>query len=312
MLIESLTAAKERGDVVSILIAAEWPIYGRFGYAPVDRRAKYTYFPRQPGATVSRTPDSSLRQVEAAELRTVAHQIFAAARPQRAGQIDRDALWWRRSLSLDGFQRPGPTPHYFVHDSPTGPDGLLSWKPTGRFGLDGSLGTAEVEDLIAANDAAYRDLWALLSGLDLIGEVHLRGRPVDEPARWLMDDGRALRQTYAGDFTWLRLLDVPAALAARCYSTTGRLVLDILDDGPASVAGRYALEATPDGATCSPTAAGADIRLTQRALASAYLGGYSLAEVGISGAVAELTTGAVALADSMFTTALAPWNSTTF
>jgi predicted acetyltransferase len=30
----SLRAASERGDAISTLIAAEWPIYGRFGYAP--------------------------------------------------------------------------------------------------------------------------------------------------------------------------------------------------------------------------------------------------------------------------------------
>jgi hypothetical protein len=37
MITESLRAAKDRGDAISMLIAAEWPIYGRFGYpAPVN------------------------------------------------------------------------------------------------------------------------------------------------------------------------------------------------------------------------------------------------------------------------------------
>lgn len=178
--------------------------------------------------------------------------------------------------------------------------------------MDGSLGAAEVDDLIAANDDAYRDLWAFLSGPDAIGEIALRGRPVDEQARWLMRDGRALRQTYAGDFTWLRLLDVAAALSTRSYATEGRVVLDVVNDYQGFAAGRYALDGSPDGAECSATRDRPDLRVTERAFASAYLGGHSLRAVGVGGAVAELTRGALVQADAMFATALAPWNPTSF
>ena len=34
MMAEDLTAAKDRGDVVATLIAAEYPIYGRYGFGP--------------------------------------------------------------------------------------------------------------------------------------------------------------------------------------------------------------------------------------------------------------------------------------
>ncbi|HET6210175.1 MAG TPA: GNAT family N-acetyltransferase, partial [Jatrophihabitans sp.] len=42
MLTQSLADAKERGEVASLLRAAEWPIYGRFGYAPASFAANYT------------------------------------------------------------------------------------------------------------------------------------------------------------------------------------------------------------------------------------------------------------------------------
>jgi predicted acetyltransferase len=312
MITESLGAAKERGDAVSILIAAEWPIYGRFGYAPSTRDAKYRYASRHPDAKLTPVEGGQVRQVDAAELAKHAHEVFATARRLRVGQIDRNELWWRRWLALDGFERIGKAPHYYLHEGPDGPDGLLAWKVSRDFELDGSLGAAEVDDLVAANDTAYRNLWAYLSGLDAIEEIALSGRPVDEPARWLFRDGRALRQTYAGDFTWLRLLDVPATLSARDYATAGRLVLDVSGDEFGYANGRFLLDADEAGSQCTPTSAPPDLRLSHRALAASYLGGYSLRELAIGGGVDEVTSDAIARADAMFATALAPWNATGF
>ena len=312
MLGQSLAAAKERGDAVSILIAAEWPIYGRFGYAPATSVADYTYFSRSPDAAVAPSELGSVRQVGNDELGTVAAAVFAAARRLRAGQVDRDELWWRRLLGLDGFERMGKIPHYYLHEGAAGPDGLLLWKVTRDFDLDGSLGAIVVDELVAANDVAYRNLWAFLSGIDAISEVALHARPVDEPARWLMRDGRALRQGFTGDFTWLRLLDVPAALSARSYSASGRLVLEVGDDGLGYAAGRFALEADGDGALCTPSTDPADLWVSAQALASAYLGGHALRALAPGGGVEERTRGALARADAMFATALAPWNPTWF
>src|SRR5581483_9741590 len=105
------------------------------------------------------------------------------------------------------------------------------------------LGAVSVKDLVAVNDTAYRNLWAYLGGIDVVEEITLRGRPVDEPVRWLLPDGRALRQSYSGDALWLRILDVPGALGARGYRPHGRLVLEVSDpDRGAFTAGTYLLE----------------------------------------------------------------------
>src|SRR6185312_5566366 len=181
-------------------------------------------------------------------------------------------LWWCRSLGLGGFERIGKTPHYYLREGATGPDGLLAWRTTQDFELDGSLGAAEVVELVAANDDAYRDLWALLSGLDVIGKIRLPDRPVDEQVRWLLPDGRALKRTYSGDQTWLRLLDVPAALSARRYSVPGQLVIDVVGDSMGFADGRVLLEADGAATSCTRTEASADLRLSHRALAASYLG----------------------------------------
>ena len=312
MIGQSLAAAKERGDALSALIAAEWPIYGRFGYAPSAQSADYTYFPRRPHAGIPAAPAGTVRQVEAAEMHRHAGRIFTAARRERPGQIDRDGSWWSRYLGQDGFEVIGTPPYCVLHEGPDGPDGGLFWHVTRDFELHGAMGAVMVDDLVAANPQAYRNLWAYLSGIDVVGEIALRGRPVDEPARWLLRDGRALRQDYAGDFLWLRLLDVPAALAARSYACPGRVVIDVSDTGAGYAAGRFVLDTDGETATCAPTTASADLEVTAHALASAYLGGYPLATLAAGGGVFEARPGALARAAAMFATPLAPWNATGF
>jgi predicted acetyltransferase len=255
-----------------------------------------------------------VRQVELAEAGRSGAEVYRAAASTRAGWVDRPAWWWAVRHGLDGYDRvpDGKTPAYLVREGADGPDGFLAWRPVHDFDLAGNLATIEVSDLVAANEDAYRGLWAYLSGIDAVGEVTLADRPVDEPARWLLPDGRALRRTYSGDHVWLRLLDVPAALAARCYAVPGRLVLEVAGDPAGYANGRVALDGGPDGARCTPTDASPDLRLSHRALAGAYLGGYRLAEIAIGGGVDQLRPGAMATADAMFATGPAPWNPTGF
>jgi predicted acetyltransferase len=312
MLNGSLSDARERGEAVSILIAAEWPIYGRFGYAPAVPSTDFVLHPRRAGGTVPGDP-ARVRQVEREEFGRVAPDVFAAARRRRAGQVDRDAGWWRRALGLDGTPHDPELPHnWLVHEGEDGPDGLLAWSATRDFGFLPPLAAVTVPGLFAATDGAERDLWAYLSGLDAVEEISLPNRPADEPIRWQLADARTLVLAQQTDFLWLRLLDVPAALAARRYAIPGELVLEVRDDTEVSVSGRYRLTAHDGAAACAPTAAAPDLAVTQAALAAAYLGGGPLRPRVATGAVTEHAPGALQRADAMFLTGLAPWDATSF
>jgi predicted acetyltransferase len=312
MIGESLRAAKERGDALAILIAAEWPIYGRYGYAPAAFGAEYVYHSKRPNAALPAAPPGSLRQVEADEVGKIAPDMFDIARRRRPGQVDRRGLAWNRRLSLDGFEPIGKQPNLILHEGPDGPDGLLAWRVTRDFELNGDLGAVEVTDFVDTSEAAYRDMWAYLAAIDVVGEVKLTDRPVDEPIRWLLRDARALQLTSTYDFLWLRLLDVPAALSARSYAVPGRLVLDVRDDSLGGYGtGRFVLEADGADATCVATDEPADLVVSQRALAACYLGGNRLRNVAIQG-VEEVTPGALTRADLMFSVPLAPLNQTGF
>lgn len=313
MLGTSLQAAKDRGDALSILVAAEWPIYGRFGYSAAVYGVGYTYHPRRRNAALAPPPAGSVRRVEPAELRDIAPAVFDAARRLRPGHVDRRHPWWDKRLNVDGYEPIGKQPSWYLHEGPDGPDGLLAWSPTRDFDLVGAMGAIEVNEFVAANDTAYRDLWAFLAGIDVIDEVFLDDRPVDEPIRWALPDGRALAHKHVFDKLWVRLLDVPAALSARAYAIPGRVVLDVVDDDFGGfAAGRYALEASDTDAKCAPTDEPAELRLSQRALAAAYLGGFRLRQRAFAGDVEELASGALARADVMFSVPLAPWCQTGF
>jgi predicted acetyltransferase len=312
MLGGSLRAARERGDAVSILIAAEWPIYRRFGYAPAAFTACRTLHRERRGSAVVGDLER-VRQVERAEFARIAPDVYDRVRRRRAGQVDRDPPWWDRTLGIGDWEATDDLPHnYIVHEGDDGPEGLFAWTTKHEpDGLHPPLATVRAYGPEAATDDATRDLWCYLTGIDLVDRIELSG-PVDEPVNWLLADARALRTTEILDHLWLKLLDVPAALAGRRYTVSGELVLEVVDDTEVSVAGRYRLSAEEDHAAAEPTTATPDLTLAQTALASAYLGGVSLRSQRIAGTVTEHTPGALQRADAMFATALAPYNATGF
>ena len=315
MLAASLQSARDRGDALSLLIAAEWPIYGRFGYAPATVSAGYTLRRMLPGSRVPGDP-GRVRQVERSEFAAIAPEVFEAARRGRAGQIDRAGTWYGRQLGEGDFDPSPSLPvNLMVHEGDDGPDGVLAWSPGGGdFSLIPPYAPLTATWFSAVTDAAYRDLWAYLTTIDLVSEITLNDRPVDEPVRWLLPDARTMVTRELTDFLWVRLLDVPAALSARGYATAGELVIAVQDEDIGGfTGGGYRLTAGEDGSgDCEPTRADPDLSLTQRTLASLYLGGFSPHQLRLTGGLSEHTPGASDRLASMFATPLAPWCATWF
>jgi predicted acetyltransferase len=147
--------------------------------------------------------------------------------------------------------------------------------------------------------------------MDNIVRIKATDRSVDEPLRWLLQDGRAITQDRQDDMVWLRILDVGKALSARTYRVAATLVLEVTDP-QGHAAGRYLLDGGPDGASCSRTDAVADLTVSTYALSAAYLGGTRLRDVAKGGGVTEHSSGALARADLMFTSEVTPWCNTWF
>ncbi len=311
MITDDLRASAKRGEPVGILIASEYPIYGRYGYGAAVDGASYSV-----DTVTARFRRPGVGRVELVDLPTLrrhAPPVYERVRAGQPGAIGRTERWWDQVLQQ--VEVPGATPaqgYQALYRSPSGEiEGYVRYTATSDWDLMRPKGTLSVAELVAATPEARLRLWRYCCEVDLITTVQAGDRSVDEPLVWLLHDGRSLRQTGRFDFVWVRVLDVAGALAARRYQVEGRLVIEVVD--PLGIAGgRYLLEGGPDGATCTTTGASAEVTFPVDALGSVYLGGMSVLALAEAGRIDEHASGSVARADTMFRSAVTPWCSTWF
>lgn len=310
-----LAAAKERGDAVAILVAAEYPIYGRFGFGPATW---VTYWDVDvPRAGLDRRyagPDPAEGGVELvgpADVRAHGPALHDRVRLATPGAISREARWWDLATgALTLPSSPFREPFFVAYRDASGViDGLASYRVNDpRWPNKLPHADVTVETLIAATPAAEAALWRYLLSLDWVVRLTTEHRAPDDALPLLLGDVRAARVDTHADFMWLRLLDVPAALSARAYAPLAAdLVLEVRDPaGPAG--GTYRLETAQDAARCTPApGATPDLTLDSGALARLYLGDESAVRLTRLGLLAEHRPGAAATAELLFRTARRPW-----
>jgi predicted acetyltransferase len=172
-------------------------------------------------------------------------------------------------------------------------------------------GSLRADVLVAATAEAEHELLRFLASVDWVARVDVGLRPIDDPAPLALVDGRMAVLADRSDHMWLRVLDVPTALAARRYATPIDLVIEV-DDPGGYASGRFRLDGGPDGAACAPSDGPPDLAVPAPALGSAYLGGIGWARLAAAGWVEERTPGAVARAAAAFTTPRTPWCALSF
>jgi predicted acetyltransferase len=85
------------------------------------------------------------------------------------------------------------------------------------------------------------------------------------------------------------------------------IVIEVIDSFMPDAGGRFKLDASAGGATCSLTTKAPDISLSASDLGAAYLGGARLTALSRAGRVDEHTGGTIRLFDSIFATEQQPW-----
>lgn len=313
MMTASLEAAAERGDPISILIAARWPIYGRYGYGPATELAQYSI---DTGIADfgAKGREGVAEYVDAATGHALMPALFDRFRRAQSGAISRDYVDFDREFGQSTVPGRKPWVGWVVVHRPAPNaeiDGLLRYHVDEVWEGMRPKSTGVIDDLVAANADAYAALWKLCCDLDNVATLTAESRSVDETLPWMLADARAMVQKERFDNVWLRILDVETTLAARRYLTTGSVVIEVRDTMN-HAAGRYLLEAGPDDASCTRTTTAADIELDVSTLGAAYLGGMSLQTMATAGLVIEHRAGAVALADAMFRWTTVPWCNTWF
>jgi predicted acetyltransferase len=304
MITADLAACAARGDAVSVLVAAEYPIYGRFGYGPAAEGVDYEI--DTVGLTVTAPRTGSIETVDRDTYRAAAPAVYDAYRLRQPGAIGRDDWWWDVSVGTIDIEGR-TTPKFFVLSrSESGEiDGILAHRIEDRWVDVRPRSKLLVDDLVGVDAAATVRLWRYCIEMDWIGTVRADQMGPEDPLRWYLDDARAIGERDRADLLWLRILDVPQALSGRAYLAPGTLVLDV-DDPLKLAGGRFRLDVTSTGATCEPTDAAPDLEVSVQVLSSAYLGGYTLASMAAAGLVTECTPGSLAIADAMFRSPVVP------
>jgi predicted acetyltransferase len=169
-----------------------------------------------------------------------------------------------------------------------------------------------VRELMATDPAASAALCTDLLSRDLTTEFRLPRRPVDDPLLYQLADPRRTRPKL-NDNLWVRIVDLPRALAGRRYACPVDVVLEVRDEILPANAGRWRLTTTaeaPGGGlavSCVPASAPADLVLDVTELGAAYLGGTRLGAMAGSGLVAELRPGATRQLSAALAWDPAPW-----
>ncbi|WP_200215021.1 GNAT family N-acetyltransferase [Micromonospora coerulea] len=284
-------------EPIAVLWASEGRIYPRFGYGLAAQRLTVrcdTAGLRLPASAAGtlRLDRPAARQAELAEL-------YERVRAGRPGWSNRDEHWWRYVLADVKSLREGATERrVLLHEGPAGVDGYALFRTKDAWEPTGPRGEVRVDEVVAADHDAYLALWRLLLTIDLTRRLSAP-IAVDEPLLWLVNEPRQL-DAHLSDTLWVRVVDVPAALAARQYATDLDVVIEVSDELLPENTGRWRLVGGPSGATCTASTGPAGLACDVRALGELYLGGTGLGTLAAAGRVRELVPGTVATAGPAF------------
>jgi predicted acetyltransferase len=163
-----------------------------------------------------------------------------------------------------------------------------------------------------ATPAVQLALLRRLVDLDLAGTIKFGSIAQDDPLLSWVDGPRATGTVNTYDSLWVRIGDLPEALAARGYEGSCDVVVEVTDEQAPWNAGRWRIRAKDGAAEATRTDDAAEATLTVVALGAAYLGGGNLAAMHRAGLVVEHRPGAVRELWRAFRTDVPPYASRGF
>jgi predicted acetyltransferase len=303
-----LRTASALGLPIAMLTVSESTIYSRFGFSPAALARDLTISTRRvrwtgPAAT------GRVHHVTPEQLRVDGHPIVERVRAARPGEVGYAATstFWLRQIGLGIGDDNAKNLRLVRYDDAAGVAQGFAVYQLVENEADFTDHTLKLHALVAATTDAYAALWRFVLEMDLVSTVTAHLRPVDEPLRWMIDDFRAVHVDEF-DHLWVRVLDVPAALATRSYASPGRIVLQVQDD-LGFAAGTFALDVDAAGsATVQSTDDAPEASVSVNALGSLLLGGVTARTLLAAGAL----TGDADRLDELFRSPVAPYLGTWF
>ena len=300
--------AKEREEPLAALWASEESIYQRFGYGLASNQGHIKIERDKTRFLGDPLPVGETRMITLEDAKSVLPPIYDAVLHTRPGMLARSVPWWQsHTLSDPERTRGGDSILFCAVFSREGEDEAYAiYRTGGDWDADGvARGYIKVNEVIATNPIAYREMWRYLFSIDLVEYIKAWYLPQDVPLELMLLEPRRMRFAKS-DSLWLRLVDVRPALDARSYTGDGEVRFAVADKFCPWNDGEWTLKV--EGGKGNLDKGGEpEISLDVSALAAVYLGGYTFAQLGRALRAQECTPGAFARADSLFRTDVAPW-----
>nr|BFE65401.1 GNAT family N-acetyltransferase [Dactylosporangium thailandense] len=307
MMTAQLTTAPE---AVATLWASEGRIYPRFGYGLAAQNVTMRADRRELSITAPPAP-GTLRSGNPAELIKELSEVYSRVFPGKPGWSSRDENWWRHLTSDPESERGGATrARAVLYENGDGAiEGFARYRIRGTWDDNGPKQEVNVIEVVAGTPAAYAELYRFLLRIDLARTLVQGMTSADDPLFHLVDEPRHLGAK-AGDGLWVRIVDLPRALAARRYAAPLDVVFEVTDELLPANAGRWRLRAGAGGAlvTCTRADGDPDFTLGIKELGAVYMGGTRLGALHLSGRVTEHRPTAVAAASTAFSWPIAPYS----
>ena len=279
---DDLADAVAHGVPVAALTASDATIYGRWGFGPATF-GQSVELDASPGfALRSFTDPGRVEVLEPAEAWPHVKAVFDTFHLRQRGSVDWPSQYEDIHTGAYDFNDRGTNGKVraAVHlDADGTVDGFVLFTP-------GEEKSTKVEEMVGLTPAAQLALWSFLAEADHVRKVTFNIAHPHDPLLWALVDLNRLKPTATSEFLWIRVLDLPRALAARPWSADGALVLAV-DDPQGHTSGHWAIETSSGRARVSRAAddADADVMLAAETLGALYLGGVGVTALHRAGRI---------------------------
>lgn len=293
----------ERGEPVAALWASEETIYGRFGYGMATQGIQLDVELDRVRFAEGLESSGRIRLMPRDEALPVMLDVYERFAPTRPGATGSDL----GTLAWHLYEKKDEPNFYAIHDDDQGtPDAFAVYRMKHEWPESLPHVELKLRQLIATSAVASHSMWRYLFDVDLVSRVTSEDRPVDEPLLWQLEEPRAARPRLL-DALYARPLDVAGALSARGYAADGRVTIGVRDRFRPGNDGVYELTADEGRGTCRRTDREPDLRADVSALGATYLGAVTWSTLALAGRVEPADPRALATADRLFATPVAPW-----
>lgn len=298
-----LEQARERQEPLASLFASQAAIYGRFGFGLATQGLELDIQLDRVRFVDGFEPAGRVRLLARDDALPAMHGVYERFTSSRPGATLHDVTTFSWLLA----EKKDEPRFYAVHEGDDGtPDAFAVYRTKHRWPKGLPHVELKLTQLIAIGSRANASMWRYLFDVDLVSNVTTSDRPVDEPLRWQLEETRAARARLF-DALYARPLDVTSVLSTRGYAIDGALVLGVTDPFVPEIGGVFALRVEDGRATCDRTEADPGLVCSVNEIGSVALGGATWSALANAGRVEVRDPEALAVADPMFATAVAPW-----